>query len=741
VQGSGTTPLTVPGGTPGCPWPTDALSAPATLSGTVGFSELGPLVSSVAALHVNGHLHVTTPDLSADMTFRAGWLLEVSAGSDRGRSALDAIWLAAAQAGTDLQFAYWQDDEEPAAGVLGLIAPNELPQYLDQISRQALTIGLLFQSREEVPWFFAPESDEYDSEPIHLDRHTLRLLRDVDGRRTVADLATIHGELPTLTGLFRLIDLGILAVSLVRPAVQAWVPATTELRQTVRPGRAPVMLQVVSWTLLSAGLALGCWLAPGAAAVLLGALCLGVPIIYLLWRRPEFGLLGLMALTAGLLRASDLYVPLPLGGLYPADVALLGLFGLFGLRALLHEGVRIKWWPVSGPLLVFLALCLLSVGYAVRIRGIGLHEALNELRPLAFYGVAVLTTLALTRGKQLTTLLVGLFVLADVIVAALFLQQFAGAGGRLLPGMHDWQVNQLGATGAPDVGAESVQDFGLVRIVPPAVLLLFFMSVLAFVRMLTSRGLVRVAYIAEFALLNGGLLLTYTRAQWIASLISIGVSVPLLPPAARAQVIRSIPMLLLVVLVGVTAGQAGVEPPEAVGPFLEAIVSRATSTLAPEKTLSSSSLQWRAFETGAALRSLAESPWGVGLGNIYRPVTTLAGEAVGYQGSEPLNRFVHNSYLYIAVKTGILGLAAFLWFCLAFVANGWRALRRMVEGPDRWLTIAAVASFVGTMQWSFTEANFMQTGSTVVVGLVVGLVACRVRAATQRDLVESRMAW
>jgi len=40
-----------------------------------------------------------------------------------------------------------------------------------------------------------------------------------------------------------------------------------------------------------------------------------------------------------------------------------------------------------------------------------------------------------------------------------------------------------------------------------------------------------------------------------------------------------------------------------------------------------------------------------------------------------------------------------------------------------------LASFVGILQWSITEPNFMQTGATVTVGLMVGLLASLTRTA------------
>jgi O-antigen ligase len=261
--------------------------------------------------------------------------------------------------------------------------------------------------------------------------------------------------------------------------------------------------------------------------------------------------------------------------------------------------------------------------------------------------------------------------------------------------------------------------------------LMFMMMILALVWTLAPglRRSARITCAAQFVFLNIGLLLTYTRAQWIASVISVAIIAILVPHALRVRLARSaLVAVALGALVFVTF-QTGAQLPDQVQPAVDALFGRATSILSPDATLSSSSLQWRAFENEEALNSLSQSPAGVGLGNTFRGITTYAGEAAGYQGP-PLNGFMHNSYLYLAVKTGLQGLVAFLWFCLAFLVNGWRLYRIMPNGPERWLVLAVLASFVGNMQWSITEPNFMQTGATVTVGVMVGILASLTRVPT-----------
>jgi len=177
-----------------------------------------------------------------------------------------------------------------------------------------------------------------------------------------------------------------------------------------------------------------------------------------------------------------------------------------------------------------------------------------------------------------------------------------------------------------------------------------------------------------------------------------------------------------------------------------AFVERVLSIVTPEETLGSDSLQWRIFETEQGLRSVSENPLvGVGLGNSYRAITTLQGEARGIRTGyslaagkiSSLTRFLHNSYLFIAVKMGLPALACFLWFCAALVVKSGQLYRNLSEGQSRGIVLAVLASFVGLMLWSVLHQHFVQTESTAIVGLMAGLAASlRRRSDGQNDLLQ-----
>ncbi|MBI4300257.1 MAG: O-antigen ligase family protein, partial [Chloroflexi bacterium] len=142
----------------------------------------------------------------------------------------------------------------------------------------------------------------------------------------------------------------------------------------------------------------------------------------------------------------------------------------------------------------------------------------------------------------------------------------------------------------------------------------------------------------------------------------------------------------------------------------------------PGQTLESYSLQWRAFETEEALRSISQNPFlGVGLGNAYRDVTLLQGEASSLYYR--FTRFVHNSYLYIGTKMGIPGIVLFVLFSLAFLGRGWQVWRRTSDSQMKLVVLGMLAGFVGILAWSASQSHLLQTESTVVIGLIVGTVA------------------
>lgn len=456
-----------------------------------------------------------------------------------------------------------------------------------------------------------------------------------------------------------------------------------------------------------------------------------IPLSRGIWRRPEVGLVALTFLTAGLISHSSLTFPFGGGRLNATDLVLLGTLAVFTVAGLRRNALVVPRWSILGPLAAFAGVVGFSALYALVLQRVPGGLVVGEARPAAYCAGCAFGVALLARRGQVALLLAGLFLVADLTAGAMLLQQFISAQ-RFLALLPDWQVNEMGSPGG---------GLGVVRVVPPAHVLMFLMANIAFCLALgpLRRAWQRIFLLLQVALLGGGLLLTYTRAQWVASGVALVLACALLPLSAKRRLARAtlIALPILMLLAGLVG--TGVLPVAETSAG-QALAARATSILAPDQTLNSASLEWRVFEVRAAASALSQHPLlGVGVGNDYRGVTLLQGEASGVlwplDGSKGrLTRWVHDSYLYMAVKMGLPGIAAFLWFSVAFLVGGMRAYLDAPDGAEKLVVLAVLCSFAGLLEWAVFEAHFMLPAGMATLGLMVGMIA---RAGAYRPAAET----
>ena len=464
-------------------------------------------------------------------------------------------------------------------------------------------------------------------------------------------------------------------------------------------------------------LAAGLYLAPELATLGLVLLGLGLPIVLLLWHRPEFGLLAVIFLSSSFVPVDIVDLRLPGGGLDLRDLALIGMLGLLVFRGLARESLQIPWWPVSLPLLLFMGFAFFSALYALFFQKVEPNFALSDLRIVLFYAVFLVAAWSITRRPQLVIVVCGLFLIADLVAGTILLQQLLGTDNPLLTAMssrawHLWQQ------------APGSSEFGTLRIIPPGHVLVYIMMIAAFCLMVFApmTGRLRAISALQFVYLNVGLLLTYTRAQWMAAAIALGLIASILISAYKAQLVRYIIVgvaVLLVTLPVIGKVQSSIEDV----PLFNVLTARMLSGTVDD---------WRLFESEEALRSISQNLiLGVGLGNSYRDLTLLGGEAQGWWSAGGLaagevsrfTRYIHNSYLAIAVKMGLPALVTFLWFCTAYAVCGWQLYRNLADRQLKGLVLALTTSLLGLMAWAVLHSHFMEAESTSVVGLMAGLLA------------------
>jgi len=469
------------------------------------------------------------------------------------------------------------------------------------------------------------------------------------------------------------------------------------------------------------------YLVPTYAPFGLAALGIGVPLVLLVWFRPEFGLLALIFLTSGIILPDSVDVRLPIGGgLDLRDLWLLSMFGILFLRRLVSKTLSIPWKPVGPMLLIFLGFAAVSAAYSLFFQGVEANWVLSDLRDLSFYTVFFLTAWTLRERQQLIILLIGLYLIADVTAASLVLQQFLGAQLHFLASMVFWMIGEQSSSAA----------FGSVRVVPPGNLLMFYMMSIALCLVVFTKDnrRLRILCILQSVLLGFTLLLTYTRAQWIATVILLGLVSALILKRHRGRLFRYVALGSGALLIALSfGGFFAVELQKVVerNPFLEALVARAGDAFESGDSLEVGTLEWRAFEAEEALHALSKQPLlGVGLGNSYRDVTLLRGEASGYKGSlakgtySRFTRFIHSSYVHIATKMGLPAFIVFLGFWAAFLAKSWQLFRKLPQGQLQAIVFAILAGSIGLLVWATIHVELVASNSTAVIGVMAGVVAC-----------------
>jgi O-antigen ligase len=351
----------------------------------------------------------------------------------------------------------------------------------------------------------------------------------------------------------------------------------------------------------------------------------------------------------------------------------------------------------------------------VLLRHVEVSWALGELRGIAYYTTLVLVMLNVRERAQMVRLLFGLFVIGLFIVCIMLVQQFVGPV-PLFAGQDNtsWQI--IGQSGG-----------GITRIRPPAHVLLYFISLLAFVLAAYVRQPgVKALMLGTALFLNMALLLTFTRSQWVASTLAIGFSLLVFPSQARAALLGLAAVMVLAAGVLFAVERERFDEFASEINFATPLVERIESLFELDETLNSYSAQTRYFQTYAALDSIRNNPvTGVGLGNAYRGLTA---EEANSRYTRFV-RFIENSYLYMTTKMGIPALLIFGALIAAVLLSAWRNFTRARDPFLKGVSLACLVSFGGLVVWAFNHPLFMLPEYTIMVGVIIGIS----EAASQID--------
>jgi O-antigen ligase len=223
-------------------------------------------------------------------------------------------------------------------------------------------------------------------------------------------------------------------------------------------------------------------------------------------------------------------------------------------------------------------------------------------------------------------------------------------------------------------------------------------------------------------------ILKFHRHMYLAIALAILICMALTYSMHRERVLKIISAAILLVFL---AGSLIAWGPRVVSRYADLSIKRALSLHGIKST---ATVTYRLRENEYAIRMIRANPFiGIGFARPYRPPLYTA-------RNDAMDRFVHNGYLWILLKMGLVGFAAFLWFSGVFI---WRGLTRWSTLGDpffRGVVLGTTVAYLGLCFCNMTSPYFMKDWGVAFIGIMFGIneVAYRCDAQTRLDAALGR---
>jgi O-antigen ligase len=450
--------------------------------------------------------------------------------------------------------------------------------------------------------------------------------------------------------------------------------------------------------LVAAGLCVFCGLLAAVLPWWFVLIGLGMPMLAVVgyvW--PFLGLLGVVVLCSGLVPSSLLpQVPLGPGKILGTDIALAMLLALAlfkgGQRAVLALRLARPFLLPVAMLLLAIPLCS-AIGYL--LYGTTLKEVMGEARVQIYWAICLLPVILIYDMRGLHRVVWGV-VLIGLALSVVVVLQFA-LGIQLLENARVEDLRTLG------------QRYGdITRSTAGGAIYLVVFALFYLVARLLTKTLPALLVLPLVAVLAAGVIVSFGRGIWLAT------GFGMLAIAWHLGGLVAVRRLAVVMLLGlvVALGALTAFKPR----MIDAAAERFTSTFA--EGANKSSLGDRLEENSYAVRKILTSPLiGIGFGTAYKP------RLDPYVDWSKV-RYIHNSYLGLWLKLGLLGLAAALLLVRVVFQRGWRMLRSgALDARSRAVATACLAGFFVPVLTGVTQPEWLAVTGITFFALMAGLLA------------------
>jgi len=407
--------------------------------------------------------------------------------------------------------------------------------------------------------------------------------------------------------------------------------------------------------------------------------------------RPLTGVFAVVLLTSVLNMRTD-FPGSDIGSIHVPDLLLGYLFALLFARMVLN-GQRFVSSPCTLPLLGFAGVGLIALLASRFLHGANFFEALKERKAVFYYltGILVVNFCDSRRAwKSLSLAVLSVALLVAVGVSVLGVVNAPSPGAT--PQAVYYSLTDIAG------GSEKIIAYWLFCVLLSVLIVAPFRwaNVAGMTACLGYFGFMfhRHMYLAAFlgVLLLGAL--TWRRYKGRQARLALAGSV----------------ILLLTALVLAWG-------PRSVSRYAELTAQRIASLQGIEDT---STVAVRRLENRYAAAAIRQQPFtGIGFATNYRPMIYGPDDTMGW--------FVHNGYLWIQLKMGLLGSLAFAWLSLRFLRQGWRGWSHAQDPLLQAVVLGSMVTYLGLLAINFITPYFMQNWSVAVIGLMVGLTEAALR--------------
>jgi O-antigen ligase len=428
---------------------------------------------------------------------------------------------------------------------------------------------------------------------------------------------------------------------------------------------------------------------------------------YAISKRPRIALVAIIVSSSSIFYFEAVQVPI--GGGYEIaiqEVIIVVMFLLLALRIMLNRDIRFVKSPVNLPMLFFLSTVILSSFWSIFHFQISRSLVFWDARTLFHYSLFFLVPYVIRDTREVRFVISALFIIAAVVSVMMLSQFFIGPNHKLFIG----KPEMIGVTPLETgVGA---------RITPPGELLIFvtlFVS-LSLIGNMSKDNFKRI-YIFLAFVFGLGLLLTFTRSLWTSTMVGFLIILYFARRGARWKLTS----FAAIALICVIAFSLLVDAYSAAGPakkksLIPLFEQRFLSIFEPEsyKEGTDSTFETRTYEFGEAAPYIKTHPIiGIGFHNPYR--WRWSGD--NYYGYH----FVHNAYLFLLLKMGLLGLLAYVWLSIAFLKRSLLVFRNTDDLYLKGVVLGAFVSYIGILISNVGQPTFWNFSMVPCIALMMGL--------------------